>query len=73
MLARSPYNTYVSAGLPPGPIANPGRAALVAAAHPAATPYLYFVSNGAGAHNFARTLAEQQRNVAEYRRLQAAH
>lgn len=73
LLARSPYNTYTSAGLPPGPIANPGRAALVAAAHPAATPYLYFVSNGAGAHNFARTLAEQQRNVAQYRRYQAAH
>lgn len=62
----SPYNTYSHAGLPPGPIANPGRASLVAAAHPAATKFLYFVSNGAGGHRFARTLSEQDRNILLY-------
>jgi UPF0755 protein len=64
----SPYNTYLHAGLPPGPIANPGHAALMAAAHPARTSYLYFVSNGHGGHRFARTLAGQQRNLRRYLR-----
>jgi peptidoglycan lytic transglycosylase G len=64
----SPYNTYRYAGLPPGPIANPGRAALEAALHPAGTGYLYFVSDNQGHHRFSRTAGEHARNVAEYRR-----
>jgi UPF0755 protein len=62
----SPYNTYRYAGLPPGPIAAPGRAALEAAADPADVPYLYFVSMNDGSHVFARTLDEHNRNVFEY-------
>jgi UPF0755 protein len=67
----SPYNTYKRPGLPPGPISNPGREALQAARHPAASGYLYFVSNGNGHHRFARTLGEHSRNVALYRRAMA--
>ena len=62
----SPYNTYRYAGLPPGPIASPGRASLEAAASPAAVPYVYFVSKNDGTHAFAETLDEHNRNVQKY-------
>ena len=69
MQVESAYNTYRHAGLPPGPIANPGKSALEAAMHPADTGYYYFVSNGNGHHRFASSLEEHNRNVAEYRKL----
>ena len=62
----SPYNTYRHPGLPPGPIASPGRSALDAAVHPADVKYLYFVSRNDGTHVFAETLEEHNRNVARY-------
>lgn len=72
--AVTPWNTYVIQGLPPTPIANPGVASLEAAANPAETDYIFFVAktlDPADGHNFASTLAEHNRNVAAYRRLES--
>ena len=63
----SPYNTYRVRGLPPTPIANPGRAALAAVLDPPETPFLFFVADGSGGHVFAETLDEHEANVARYR------
>jgi UPF0755 protein len=68
MQFSSPYNTYRHAGLPPGPIGNPGRSALEAALHPAQSDYFYFVADAEGHHRFARTIAEHDKNVLAYRK-----
>lgn len=65
----SPYNTYLHPGLPPGPIASPGLASLLASAVPAEVPYLYFVSRNDGSHVFATTLAEHNRNVHQWQKV----
>ena len=68
--SNTPYNTYVITGLPPGPICNPGRAAILAATNPARDRALYFVADGQGGHAFAGTLAEHNRNVERWRQIQ---
>ena len=68
MQFHSPYNTYRNAGLPPGPIGNPGRSALEAAMHPAQSDYYYFVADAQGHHRFARTMEEHNKNVVAYRK-----
>jgi UPF0755 protein len=64
----SPYNTYKYPGLPPGPIASPGSASLIAALFPADVPFLYFVAAPDGHHEFRKTLAEHERAVRQFRK-----
>lgn len=65
----SPYNTYRNYGLPPKPICNPGKEAIIAAANPSDADYLFFVASGSGGHRFARSLSEHNDNVALYRKI----
>ncbi|RMD47229.1 MAG: endolytic transglycosylase MltG [Alphaproteobacteria bacterium] len=67
---RTPWNTYLIKGLPPTPIANPGRAAIHAALHPARTNYLFFVADGTGGHVFAETIDEHNANVRKWRKIE---
>jgi UPF0755 protein len=73
MQFNSRYNTYKYTGLPPGPIANPGKSALEAAMHPAQSDYYYFVADAQGHHRFARTIEEHNKNVAAYRHAMLGH
>jgi UPF0755 protein len=72
LVTATPYNTYRIDGLPPGPIANPGRAALAAVLDPPKTTELFFVANGQGGHQFASTYEEHQRNVTRWRAIERA-
>jgi UPF0755 protein len=65
---KSPYNTYLNTGLPPGPVNSPGRASIEAALYPAPVPYLFFVAAGDGHHVFTRTYGEHLRAIAKIRR-----
>ena len=69
---ETPYNTYAIPGLTPTPIANPGRLAIEAALNPDETPYIFFVADGTGGHAFAVTIQEHNKNVAEWRKIEAA-
>ena len=68
---KTDYNTYQIDGLPPGPIANPGKAAIEAAVNPDSTEYIFFVADGSGGHAFAKTLAEHNKNVERWRAIEA--
>lgn len=68
---ETPWNTYVIEGLPPTPIANPGKAAIEAALNPATSEFIFFVADGTGGHAFAKTLDEHNANVAEWRKIEA--
>ena len=70
LLEATPYNTYQVAGLPPTPIANPGKAAIEAVLNPPATNELFFVADGTGGHVFAETFAEHQKNVVRWRQIE---
>jgi UPF0755 protein len=73
LATNSPYNTYTNGGLPPGPIANPGKASLEAVANPSRTRDLYFVADGSGGHAFAETYEDHLRNVARWRQVKGGN
>ena len=73
LAGATPYNTYVLAGLPPTPICNPGKDAIIAVLNPEGSDDLYFVATGHGGHVFTQSLADHQKNVAKLRQLEHAH
>ena len=70
---KSPFNTYLIAGLPPKPICNPSKSSIYAVTNPLKTDFLFFVANGEGGHNFSKTLQQHNRFVKEYRRLEVTN